>query len=466
MSEPMEVTGAALRALGPLLRLDKVQAGDVMLTLGRGLQATWVAMASGGLYSHAAIWLPSRLDGSSVGSRGWPYLHLVESDVLGVGPSLLETIWLDTGAGERWSVARLPEGLQAVVLLRHPDMAAVSNATLDAAGAKLTESEFYRSYAALDRLVDASSLSEIVRPAARRAMALIDPKATLPGSFCSELVAKYFRLLGLALFDPDLDPHKVSPSRLAQSLLMPVEGATIAPADLGSSARAWLPDGPLRRTLARERSLAPMVAQKGQVARFAHVVDDVTANATRQRQEQIKEVSARQAEIAVQIEALMARQDRWPGRDAMLRLVAHSVFLGCLDRRLQPLEAPDPRTQPLELYYAALALRERYLSLQRDLNDAWLRRTVLDALYVNRPKSHGGLGRPRVRRKVLKMWREHRAERPQVEAMLESFSVDAMPHVAEVIAGGACQRHIFEILGGAQEDAQVALAIKLQAPEA
>ena len=50
----------AILGLTPLIRLDRLRPGDVLLTRGGKPSSTAIALATDGVYSHAAMWLPTR----------------------------------------------------------------------------------------------------------------------------------------------------------------------------------------------------------------------------------------------------------------------------------------------------------------------------------------------------------------------------------------------------------------------
>ena len=198
-----------IRALCPIVRLDRVQAGDVLLVRG-GLGAKPTAALGGGDYSHAAIWLPHENEGSGLG------LELIESDPSGVGPTWPNMITIREAHGLVWA-AVFPDATR-LSLRRHPDISTVDPTALRLAAARFRADELYRSYSPFERLVRASVLPRWLMPVGGAAMKLIDRRELHhPGAFCSELVVKFYASLGLPLFDTDLDPVTVSPSRLAQS---------------------------------------------------------------------------------------------------------------------------------------------------------------------------------------------------------------------------------------------------------
>ena len=210
-----------------VIRVDGLRPGDVLLTRGSDKHSSPIASGTGGLYSHAALWLPR------VGAEP-PYaepfdLQLFESEDLGVGETHLAEAFVTTRDGQRFLARLVPDAL-AIGLFRHPRIDALDPAELGVAARRIREADEHLGYSELDRLALAIDGSPVLR---RRLAALLRARddrdiALIPGPFCSELVAKYFAELGLQLFDEARSPEQVSPNHLAASRLEEVPDAIIS----------------------------------------------------------------------------------------------------------------------------------------------------------------------------------------------------------------------------------------------
>lgn len=270
-----------LRAWAPLLRLDQVRAGDVLLTRGRSFEAAVIAGLSGGPWSHAALWIPPDPEYRLDNIQHWLALQLIEADDLGVGDTPLHAYRLSFGTGREADVARLPGAPKAAVLLRHPALAAVSEAELDRAVRAVHEADLWRRYPPLDRLVGAAALPPALKHAVRRAFAVAyrsAPDAPPPGPFCSQLVANFFATLGVPLFASGnvRPPSDVSPNDLAgpASLLSPVPEAILTAEEIDADAKAQSDEKDL--LFSRAAMLPRIVRNKEESERIAHVVARVS----------------------------------------------------------------------------------------------------------------------------------------------------------------------------------------------
>lgn len=455
-----KLTGADLRALGPFLWLDQVQAGDVLLTRGISRGATVVAIASGGSYSHAAIWLP--LAGASDGAgatrgRGWSAVNLIESDPLGVGSTLLEVLHLSRDGGPTRLAARLP-GVRTAMLLRHPEMAGVPDQTLAAAVDALANSEFYKSYTARERLADAVNLPAGLKPIVRRGLALANPQDVTPGLFCSELVAKFYADLPLPLFDTSAAPAEVSPSRLAApgSRLFPVTGAVVLPEALGRSAYAEPPAYARPAGLFRETMLPYLVHETHVAAKVSSLAADLEAAVQANRLAQNAEARSAHERVMEQILLYAAGPTLRPGWSrAIRRMLGRGLWIQALDARLAPVEAAGAPKDDLPLHYATLALRELYHRLRLDLQHDFTRTELLLALRLLRNQPRRGR---RKRKMLMRNWRALARCHAEARVIVEENSVLKMPQFAPVIVDPRYDAYWTELLAGARADALAALA--------
>lgn len=205
-----------LNPVGYFVRCDLLQAGDVLLT--KSIGGTWkdrrisdaIADLTEGTYSHAAIWLPVAEPSLS------DTLLLVESEDLGVGLTFLPSGHVEISTGER-EFGYFLLGVKEAAIFRHPALASLEAGRLFQATRQLQEKEFHLPYSKLERLAGALGRFRLLRPQIAFVLRWIDrgdPRLVF-GTFCSELVAKYFEILGVPLFDPPKKPEQWSPNDLS-----------------------------------------------------------------------------------------------------------------------------------------------------------------------------------------------------------------------------------------------------------
>ena len=244
------VRAATLRIWGPFIKVGAFRAGDVVLSRGRGRDACVTAFFTGGRYSHAAIFLPFRLDdqtvqhsGREVHLKGGVHLDLVEADERDVGAVPPRRLTIVFGDGRRHDVIRLPgrHAPRAAMLLRHPAMQSVDPDAIEQAALAFNDAELRRQYSPMDRLAGPLPLPEPVKRLVGRVLLARNPNPegpALPGCFCSELVAKFFERLDIPLFATAVAPAKLAPNHLVPSwsLLQVVPDAIISTADIPDDA--------------------------------------------------------------------------------------------------------------------------------------------------------------------------------------------------------------------------------------
>jgi hypothetical protein len=210
-----------------VIRVDRLRPGDVLLTRGSDKYSSPIASGTGGLYSHAALWLP-RLGAEPPYAEPFD-LQLFESEDLGVGETHLAEAFVTTSDGQRFLARLVPDAL-AIGLFRHPRIEALDPAELGVAARRLRESDEHLGYSELDRLALAVDWSPLLRSRLAAVLRTKDDRdiALVPGPFCSELVAKYFAELQLQLFDEARLPEQVGPNHLAASRLQEVPDAIIS----------------------------------------------------------------------------------------------------------------------------------------------------------------------------------------------------------------------------------------------
>ena len=211
----------------PFLRMNKVQPGDVLLSRasGKKLETKLLAKLTKGEYSHAAVFISFKetADGKPT------MLQLIEAEDLGVGWTGLDPFLLALD-GERFEdVAPPPGNPEKAALLRHPQISSVPLPQLIEASRKIRDEQLFMAYPPLVRLVEATPFPAFMKAVVRRAVAREkhehDPLAI--GSFCSQLVAQFYELLPISLFDVRRPANEVSPNALAASKLVEVKDAVI-----------------------------------------------------------------------------------------------------------------------------------------------------------------------------------------------------------------------------------------------
>lgn len=200
-----------------LLRTQRAQVGDVILSLGPTLPSTGIAKATRGPFSHAALWNGSLLYEAMV-ARGIGPLSLRSVVRQFAHQSLRQHAPIEDLAG----LVELPRA-RKYLYLRHPRV-------LDEFGRLELEDlmvsiEFLKQFPEPVALVEASAFSRETKLMLKHVLPMVQRfvsgKQQNPGVFCSQLVAMFFREAGVPLFKPDRPPELVSPNTLLESLLEP-----------------------------------------------------------------------------------------------------------------------------------------------------------------------------------------------------------------------------------------------------
>ena len=180
-----------------------LQPGDVLLELGTGKDSTWIARATGGPFSHAAL----------VMGRSF----LFESDDLGVGYTPLKADRVERRATGTRTLSRL-DGVKEAVLLRFPRFTAKQARDL---GDDLIEALGPldgKEYPAWSALASAAPGGRLGTQVGRVVLSILDwyqnTQVVVPGPFCSELIAGVFAdvMPRRRLFDKPRDPTRVNPN--------------------------------------------------------------------------------------------------------------------------------------------------------------------------------------------------------------------------------------------------------------
>lgn len=421
--EWLECSGAALRAKAPFIRMDAIQAGDVVLVRGEGSHAKVAAVGSNGLYSHAAIWLPvPSLDGAP------PLLLLAEADPHGVGPTLPDwmTLYREGHPAER--VVSF-QGATHLVLLRHPALAKMPPEDLLAATERLSKREFYRAYSRWERLVEISFLPRWLRPVMRGAARLFDRRKHYdPGAFCSELVAKFFDELGVSLFTSAVDPATIEPSRLiaADSRLALAPGVPVFwPHDLeGATVRHWTAGRAAFHD--RATTLPATVKQREGLRRTMDGLKSFEAAVVRVGVEQTEAARARSEAMLEGLRTQAFAAEPWHPtvvRSTGARLMSRAETLHKLNLKVAALDTLKPAE-----FSAKLALAEHQAMLANTLTYQGCRRQTLATLAALR-KTRADR---RKRRQLLDHWRSLRQGRTTTHGMIVSFKRPTTP--VEIVA--------------------------------
>lgn len=456
------LTADDIRQACPMVRVDALRPGDVLLTRssgsegsaiaavsllkGSGFGAKHRALLSTGGYSHAAIWLPV-IDDKFLAE---PPLFLVESDDYGVGPSLPETVLVRRVGNSATSASfyKLPDGTASAILLRHPGIASIPKDVMRLVVQKLEETDYWKAYSRLSRLSDALDVSPFLRKAAGLALGLVDrsdPKL-IAGAFCSELVAKFFSLLDLELFKEVLSPEMVSPNRLVSGscALSEVENAVLT-ADLVEDGASGLQMEPLLTALNRPTFLPLLVRNTSSTVNTEAMVskffkdqnDDILASSDRMMHNSrsliaLNALAVEQAEALGELhlkQRLVAIGDRLQTAAAMGAMLHE-------DCRKEAGERLSPVTFGFVLYVARAiesaasddGTRAMLLTLFRTLRRTW-------SIIGLRKRLHFW----RQRRKLLRQWRSSKRNKGLETQILRSMMLPkgALAELADTLIASA-----------------------------
>ncbi|MDP1874828.1 hypothetical protein [Phenylobacterium sp.] len=442
VGKKFSLRGEQLRKAAPFLKLDQVRAGDVLISCSENPRGKATAIGSDGLYSHAALFLPGRPIPDFP-----PHLELVEADEHGVGATWQDILSLSQGKVAPIPVVSFP-GLRRLLLLRHPQLAAMSPDLILSAAERLRAQEFYRAYSLYERLARVSFLGPLWHPILRRALRLIDRRRAYdPGAFCSELVAKFFQELDVPLFHHHLEPASVSPSRLIaldcrlvlasaqpviweESLDVHDVATGVIPSNAGGIARATLLPRQVRQHEAMQKvTSAVEVFNKGFEAVGA------------ERREDARAASAVRAQL---IQSQAFEGGTWhPAviHASAARLLRRVDALQQLEHALADLESgPDW----LSTLPAQFALREFAAMLGRELSFQASRRQALAALWSSRGRCGGPKARRRIARISILHRRDHyrdlnfsiRLGRPRtIDALMASVEADQRQILVDIFDG-------------------------------
>jgi len=199
-----------------MLRLNALRAGDVILTRGLEKMSTAIAHLSDGEFSHAALCTAANI--------------VFESDGGLVGFKVLENLgWTKTIHGEG-QLGRLPDAAKNCAVYRHPKMQSVSADRFAAVLEQEMLESFGKHYSEMFRLIRLANINDSAKHLVGSFLRLHHRwylKDNIPGPFCSELVARFYKRLDLPLFQSGKLPDQISPNDLTRSLLIRVNDAVL-----------------------------------------------------------------------------------------------------------------------------------------------------------------------------------------------------------------------------------------------
>jgi hypothetical protein len=415
-----------------LLDVATVQAGDVMLTCGNSAISKGIVLASGGPFSHAAVWIPftsPELESDT--------LILAEADGFGVGATPIMPITLSSSSLREVRSVYLVKCLPGRgKLLRHPDIGTVPKERLLAASAVLQAVHFHKPYSDLSRLVDALDVPVQLRPAAtnfKRFVALLTMSAESKGVFCSELVALFYAELGLPLFPDARAAITVSPNHLNEgsSLLKEVDAAFLNPADfigweynrvdLGWDRGSFLP-GRVKARLQVDKVTALVTGFADWTGSLIDKHVETMVNLDLALEEMLSKASVRYEEVGDV--AAMARNDALRLRSNHL-----SLFLDAISRQHNHVRTSVSVTEEQREGWlvACSELLKQYGLIRGHLLHMHLRQNMLsnmrilrlaekhESLIISKKKLRGG------RRKLAKTWREYVEDRLVTSSQFEQL---------------------------------------------
>ena len=202
----------------------------------------------------------------------------------------------------------------------------------------------------------------------------------LHGSFCSELVAKFFRNMGLRIFDSEIEPGHVSPNHFVRSgcCLRPVPNAFITTLDIQDHSYATI-NSQLRKIeelFSRQRQLPREVSRAAKSAHTTKLIASLKTLTEARGQRARKNIRKVQNSITSKLEAsfLNPRPAETPTyRHISESLLARCLFARHLDLNLEPLENDHTIRDNLSQFYVVLWLRQRHALLTIELGRALAR---------------------------------------------------------------------------------------------
>jgi hypothetical protein len=315
------------------LRFDKISYGDVLLTRSGTGEGFVIAGITKGRFSHAALWLPYRNESLGLVPEHIGLL-LAEADDAGVGTSGFALKSIRHRSGELIAVIPL-YNVVAAKLLRHPRLTSLSLELILEATERLQDGEFFKAYSLLGRLADAAHHFPLLQSFVRdylRSHEIADERIVY-GSFCSELVAKFFELLQLPLFETTREANTISPNDLNRSHLSEVLGAVLSGADIGSppNQSIMMKEAASKRA-DRTRYLSSMVTMKSDHFRLNEAAAALMDTVSRFNLDDMKRVSKIGSEQATAIKNAISNAQSWGDSNAMSRLIKYEYLAKAIRR--------------------------------------------------------------------------------------------------------------------------------------
>lgn len=205
------------------LKNKNIETGDILLTMGSGLNSKFIALSSNSKFSHAALLV-----------KDDDIVSVIESDRNGVYP---RNYTLSSGRpleGSRLEFyTKLPSDVSHAIVLRHRDIGKISKPKIDRALERLEENDLHKRYSKLERLVDISTYPKIAKELIKKTISLTSKskknKDYIYGSFCSEVVAIFYSYINLNISSKKQLAHMISPGDISieKDLLIDVSNLVI-----------------------------------------------------------------------------------------------------------------------------------------------------------------------------------------------------------------------------------------------
>lgn len=278
------------------------------------------------------------------------------------------------------------------------------------------DAEQSRSYPPLARLVAPSDLPDVVKRHLTRSLTSLTRRARdvgNPGAFCSEVVAKFFDLLGVQLFKTPVDAHQVSPNRLAgsDSNLRIVHNAILDAGAIKPDAQARVITGAVEFGLSRADLVPMLVAANARAADRERNVSTLIATLGASTERSLAQNRAVWLDNHSQL--LQRISSPYPNESPrstanVTAMFAASLFYLQLDAVLidQEVQLSDPLIGT-ELRMAISLLRRHQLLSMLKISQGLLRNTIAYPLHLRRNAPYVQMTRKQ-RADLLSMWQSGR----------------------------------------------------------
>lgn len=205
------------QTLGVLLDIDRLKHGDVLLTRNEGITSRFISAITASKYSHAALLSPLYTftgDGEYVQRiKDTDALFLFESTGKGVEYNNLKQYVVRFVNGSEKKVIEIDRQYSAVDVFRHQRISQVDSKTLCSGFSVLVEQQHGKYYPDIKRIpFKVYGLERFYEHLVSSSFR----EKCVSGMFCSELVASYFRLCGLDVFEKCKAPSRITPGKLVR----------------------------------------------------------------------------------------------------------------------------------------------------------------------------------------------------------------------------------------------------------